>query len=77
MPIFLAHAPFADHPDGNGSSHFDVAARAICDVADTISSETRPAHAGRKTSQGSFFLRLVYLSSSGNQIAIPTKARAE
>ena len=42
---FLAHAPFANHPAGDGGSHLDIAASAIRDVAKDKFLRDSAAHA--------------------------------
>src|SRR5438105_11633180 len=48
---FFAHAPLANHPAGNSSGTFDVAARAVGDVAEDNFFRDAAAHGDGETGQ--------------------------
>ena len=60
-PHFFAHTPFANHPTSDRRSHFDVATRAVCYVAEDDVLGHAAAHAHGKTSQQFVFAVGVFI----------------
>ena len=58
---FLAHAPLANHSARNRRSHFDIAARAVSDVAEDDFLRDAAAHANCKTGEQFVFAVGVFI----------------